>query len=78
MALKNDNKVVSRGTNPATFADMMSNGFGIVTVMNAKVYEVDDTILKDENNKPATPKDIIEAYKLKTKENGLLFSMLYE
>lgn len=72
MALKNDNKVVSRGTNAPTFANMMSSGFGIVTVMNVKVYEVDDTILKDENNKPATPKAIIEGYKLKTEDNGLL------
>lgn len=35
-----ENKYVKLSSSEATFATMMTNGFGIVTVMNAKVYDV--------------------------------------
>ena len=50
-----------------SFANMMKE-FGVVTVMNAKVYEIDSTVKFSEK----TAKDIRDAYIVKTAENGLL------
>jgi hypothetical protein len=50
-----------------SFANMMKE-FGVVTVMNAKVYEIDSTIKFEEK----TAEDIRDAYIVKTEENGLL------
>lgn len=53
-----DNKYINRDATTGSFNGMMKNGFGIVTVMNAKVYnpiEFSHTDLK-------TPQDIIDSY----------------
>ena len=50
-----------------SFANMMKE-FGVVTVMNAKVYEIDSTIKFEDS----TAKDIRDAYIVKTEEDGLL------
>ena len=38
--MSTENKYIKRSDTSATFAGMMTNGFGIVTVMNASVYDV--------------------------------------
>ena len=47
------------GNNTATFAGMMEDGFGIVTVMNASVYDA----LSTEAYAEKTPEEIIESTK---------------
>ena len=54
-----ENKFIKRDIDTGTFHGMMDKGFGIVTVMNARVYdpiEFSHTDLK-------TPKEIIDSYK---------------
>lgn len=55
-----DNHFVKLGTNSADFKGMMTNGFGIVTVMNAKVYNVIDGISSTDVTTAKTPAEIIE------------------
>lgn len=67
MALKENNVVKTSGSTRG-FADMMTDGFGIVTVMNAKVYDVMDDISSTDPTKAKTPNDIIAAYEDKDGE----------
>lgn len=54
-----ENKYVNLSSKTADFDSMMSNGFGIVTVMNAKVYNSQYSGTEDTK---LTPKQIIEKY----------------
>ena len=54
-----ENKYVNLASKSATFDSMMSNGFGIVTVMNAKVYNSQYSGTEDTK---LTPKQVIEKY----------------
>ena len=56
--MSTENRFIKRDTDTGTFHGMMDKGFGIVTVMNARVYdpiEFSHTDLK-------TPKEIIDSY----------------
>lgn len=54
-----ENKYVNLSSKTADFDSMMSNGFGIVTVMNAKVYNSQYSGTEDTK---LTPKEVIEKY----------------
>lgn len=54
-----ENKYVNLSSKTADFDSMMSNGFGIVTVMNAKVYNSQYSGTEDTK---LTPKQVIEKY----------------
>ena len=56
------------GGSSATFDGMMTNGFGIVTVMNARVFDALDT----ETLKGKTAYQIYNDYKDKTETEGLI------
>ena len=56
------------GGSSATFDGMMTNGFGIVTVMNARVFDALDT----ETLKGKTAYQIYNDYKNKTETEGLI------
>ena len=70
-----DNKYVKRSGVDFSFDGMMKNGFGIVTVMNANVYNVPNTLtIKDTKTnsiRPMTTNEFIEAVTTtKTGEGG--------
>lgn len=54
-----ENKYVNLSSKTADFDSMMSNGFGIVTVMNAKVY---NSQYSGTEETKLTPKQVIEKY----------------
>ena len=56
--MSTENRFIKRDADTATFHGMMQNGFGIVTVMNAKVY--DPITFSHDDLK--TPKEIIDSY----------------
>ena len=63
--MSTENKYIKRSdTGSATFAGMMTNGFGIVTVMNASVYDVAYTGFNDTTGKEELkdPKAILALY----------------
>lgn len=66
--MSTENKYIKRSDTSATFAGMMTNGFGIVTVMNASVYDVAYTGFNDTTGKEELkdPKTILALYDEKT------------
>lgn len=66
-----DNKYVKRSGVDFSFDGMMKNGFGIVTVMNANVYNVPKNLTINDNGttRPMTTNEFIDAV-TKTGESG--------